>query len=112
VTRAERQIERDRGGSSRALAVVSLIERFRALQPRLKSARHQTESVRRHQSSDSKSRADVTGAIERYKFPASLRTKVGEFAEVLVATSGVLAVVVIVLAMTMMVRGIQSLRRP
>jgi len=110
VTAAEREMERNRSGNYRSLAVVSLNERFTTLQPRLKRARNQAASIWRYRSLDREPQADVSGAIARSKIPATLRTKAGEVAEVLVATSGVLAVVIIVLAITMMVRGIRSLR--
>jgi hypothetical protein len=63
-----------------------------------------TEELENGQQSNGYARALAAGAI-----PLRLRVTAGKCAEVLVATSGVLALVVIVLIMGMMVRGIRLL---
>jgi hypothetical protein len=63
-----------------------------------------TEELENGQEGDRYSRALAAVAI-----PLRLRVTAGRFAEVLVATSGVLALVLIVLIMSMMVRGIRLL---
>ena len=64
-----------------------------------------------YQSFDRVPRMNAARALNRFKLPVGLRVRIGEFAEVLVATSGLLAVVTIVVVMAVTVRGIQSLRR-
>jgi hypothetical protein len=64
-----------------------------------------------YQSFDRVPRMNAARALNRFKLPVGLRLRLGEFAEVFVATSGLLAVVTIVVVMAVTVRGIQSLRR-
>jgi hypothetical protein len=64
-----------------------------------------------YQSFDRVPGTSAARALNRFKLPVGLRVRLGEFAEVLVATSGLLAVVTIVVVMAVTLRGIQSLRR-
>jgi hypothetical protein len=85
VTAIERVIERER---------IARATPWRRNYPRLKFVR----------------RADITNGIGHPKLPARLR--LGEFAEIFIATSGVSAVLAtIVLGMTVMVRAIRSFHR-
>ena len=75
------------------------------------SEKQEIEVAWQYQGFDHVPRAENPRASDRPKFSRALKMRAGEIAEVFIATSGVLAVLVIVLGMTMMVRGIRSLRR-
>jgi len=50
-------------------------------------------------------------ALQQFEVPPRLRMTIGRCAETFVATSGMFALLIIVLAMAMMVRGIRLLHR-
>lgn len=63
-----------------------------------------------YRSFDRVPREHAAGAVERFRLPLGLKSRLWECAEVFIAASGVLAVLMIVLFMAAMVRGIHALR--
>jgi hypothetical protein len=64
-----------------------------------------------NQSFDRVPHDNAVSAIDRLRFPLDLKLRLWECAEVFIAASGVIAVLMIVLFVAATVRGIQSLRR-
>ena len=111
MTSKERKIEHEQGGHVRALAVVERGENFRIVGPIPKGAQHRTIWKRNYHNLKLVPLADLTRAVDGFKHNVHFRRRVGELAEVFVATSGVIAVLTIVLGMTVMIRAIRSLHR-
>jgi hypothetical protein len=95
VITEEREVEQEWSGNSRTLAV---------------RAERRMPLAWEYQSFDRVPRDDVASAVARLRFPFGLKRRLWECAEVFIAASGVLAVLMIVLFMTATLRGIHSLR--
>jgi hypothetical protein len=96
-------IDVDMGGSapSRALVIVARSDRFAP--PR------RTAWVAALQTPQHLVRGDVAPAIHGLTLPERLRMITREIVEALIATSGVLVVVIIVLTMSLLLRAIRAL---
>lgn len=105
------EIERGRNGHSRALAVVARSARFRIVETKPMTTSRQSTWALQSQTLHQVPRAGVTRAKDGFKLPGRLSVATGQVVEILVATSGMLVVVMVVLVMTMTLRGIRTLCR-
>lgn len=94
---------------SRALVILTPSARMRLVPANPKAALRQSAWGLQYGSERRVQRAAATPAIDRFRFPGRLAMAVGEVMEILIATSGTLVVVLILLAMAMMVRAIRTL---
>lgn len=101
------------GGSahSRTLAIVAPSARIRLLQANSMTALRESPWGLQYQSGQHVQRAPLGAVNKRFGISARLAIAVGEVVEILIATSGTLLVVMILLAMTMLMRAIRALLR-
>ncbi len=96
---------------SRALVIVAPSARFRLVTANPNTAMRQSAWGSQHRSGQRLQCAPVYAVNERFSFPGRLAIAVGEVEEILIATSGTLVVVIILLAMAMMMRAVRTLLR-
>jgi hypothetical protein len=96
---------------SRALVIVAPSAHIRLVRAKPKMASRQGVWDSQYCRGERVQRAAVTAVNDGFKFPARLTMAVGEVVELLIATSGTLVVVAILLTMAMMMRAIRALLR-
>jgi hypothetical protein len=96
---------------SRALAVVAPGAHVRLVTANPNTAMRQSAWGSQHRSGQRLQCATVNAVNGRFSFPGRLAIAVGEVVEILIATSGTLVVVIILLAMAMMMRAVRTLLR-
>jgi hypothetical protein len=96
VISEEREVEQEWSGNSHVPAV---------------RAQRRMPLAWQYESFDRVARDDAASAVARLRFPFGLKVRLWECAEVFIAASGVLVVLMIVLFMAATLRGIHSLRR-
>ena len=96
---------------SRALAIVAPSVPIRLVQADPKMASRQGAWDLQYHGGRRVRRATITEVNDGFRFPGRLTMAVGEVVELLIATSGTLVVVAILLAMAMMMRAIRALLR-
>jgi hypothetical protein len=111
VRTKETEVERGMGARSHALSIVAPSAHFRLLQANPRSASRQSDWALQYQSPRRVPREDVMPVSDGFRFSGRLSLAMGEFVEILIATSGTLVVVIILLAMAMMMRAIRALLR-
>ena len=107
----ESDIKTGGGAQSRALAIVAPSARIRLVQANPETALRYGPWGLQYRCGRQVQRAPLTAVNDRFGFPGRLTIALGEVVEILIATSGTLLVVMILLSMAMLMRGIRTLLR-